>query len=510
MFKSSKLKLILPLCFLCMMNINNCSSSQKENQKSVKMATENIRRAVVAGQFYPADPDELKGMIDEFLSNAPAQPGLKNIIGLVCPHAGYVYSGQTAAYAYKTVQGNEYDAVIVIAPSHRDPIEGASIWNKGAYQTPLGLVPVNEALASEIMAHEPTIQATKYGHRMEHSLEVQLPFLQQTIRNLTIIPIVIQDYSLSNCKRIANAITRAVKNKEVLLVASTDLYHGENYKECLEYSKFTLEKIIKMEPEQLFESFEDGKSQACGAGPVVIIEMIAKELGANKAKLLTQTNSNDVIGQRGGYVVGYGAVAIYRNSSEQKEKKEVGIDMGLSLEDKKQLMEIARKSIEAAVKGEKIPDFKVASSILKENRGAFVTIHKKNQLRGCIGYIVGYKPLHLTVKEMAQAAALRDPRFPPVRPAELKDLHLEISVLTPIHTIKNVEEIEVGKHGIIIERGYESGLLLPQVATENNWDRTTFLEHTCQKAGLPANSWKEPGTVIKIFSADVFSQDDVK
>ncbi len=510
MLKSSCLKFILPLCFLIVILLNNCSSSQRENQKSAKMATENIRKAVVAGQFYPADPGELKEMINHFLSNVPDQPGLNNIIGLICPHAGYVYSGQTAAYSYKLVQGNEYDAVIVIAPSHRESIEGASIWNKGAYQTPLGLVPVNETLANEIMTQEPAIQALTAGHRAEHSLEVQLPFLQQTVRNLSIIPIVIQDYSLSNCQRIAKGIARAVKGKKILLVASTDLYHGENYKKCVESTKVTLDKIIRMEPEKLYESFEEEKSQACGAGPVVIVELIAKELSANKAVLLTQTNSNDVMGERGGYVVGYGAVAIYRNSSDKKNKKEVGVDMGLSLEDKKQLLEIARKTIETAVKGEKIPEFTISSEILKENRGAFVTIHKKNQLRGCIGYIVGYKPLHITVKEMAQAAALRDPRFPPVRPAELKDLHLEISVLTPIQTIKNIEEIEVGKHGIIIERGYNSGLLLPQVATENNWDRTTFLEHTCQKAGLPNNSWKEPGTVIKIFSADVFSQDDVK
>lgn len=510
MLKSSKLKFILPFCFLFVIFVNNCSSSQRENQKSTKMATENIRKAVVAGQFYPADPGELKEMIDHFLSNVPDKPGLNNILGLVCPHAGYVYSGQTAAHAYKLVQGKEYDAVVVLAPSHRESIEGASIWNKGAYETPLGLVPINEVLANEIIAQEPAIQASKHGHRMEHSLEVQLPFLQQTIRNLSIIPIVIQDYSLSNCQRIAQAITRVIRGKNVLLIASTDLYHGENYKKCVESIKITLDQIIKMEPEQLYESFEAGESQACGAGPVVIVELIARELGANKAILLTQTNSNDVMGQRGGYVVGYGAVAIYQNPSATKNKKEVGVDMGLSLDDKKQLLEIAKKSIESAVKGEKVPDFVVSSEILREKRGAFVTIHKKNQLRGCIGYIVGYKPLHLTVKEMAQAAALRDPRFPPVRPSELNDLHLEISVLTPIHTIKNIDEIQVGKHGIIIERGYNSGLLLPQVATENNWDRTTFLEHTCQKAGLPNNSWQEPGTVIKIFSADVFSQDDVQ
>ena len=148
--------------------------------------------------------------------------------------------------------------------------------------------------------------------------------------------------------------------------------------------------------------------------------------------------------------------------------------------------------------------FKVDAPVLKENRGAFVTITKNGQLRGCIGYIEGRGPLHKTIEEMAEAAAFRDPRFRPVTEKELPDLEFEISVLTPLRRLTDVNEIEVGKHGIYIKKGWNSGLLLPQVATEYGWDRQTFLEHTCQKAGLPSNAWKDKNAEIYIFSADIF------
>jgi AmmeMemoRadiSam system protein A len=176
----------------------------------------------------------------------------------------------------------------------------------------------------------------------------------------------------------------------------------------------------------------------------------------------------------------------------------------LNEEEKKTLHHIAKTVIENKVKGKPIPDFKIESPILKENRGAFVTLQKKGQLRGCIGYIEGHGPLHYTIKEMAEAAAFRDPRFSPVKEKELPELDIEISVLTPLQRVKDVNEIHVGTHGIYIKKGWLSGLLLPQVATEYGWDRQTFLEHTCQKAGLPSTAWKEKDTEIYIFSADIF------
>jgi AmmeMemoRadiSam system protein A len=187
-----------------------------------------------------------------------------------------------------------------------------------------------------------------------------------------------------------------------------------------------------------------------------------------------------------------------------KGEKKVGVDLGLSEEEKKILRQIAKTVIESKARGKSIQEFKIDSSVLMENRGAFVSIHKKGQLRGCIGYIEGKGPLHKTIEEMAEAAAFRDPRFPSVTERELTELDIEISVLTPLKKITDINEIEVGKHGIYIKKGWHTGLLLPQVATEYGWDRKTFLEHTCQKAGLPSNAWREKDLEIYIFSADIF------
>jgi len=179
---------------------------------------------------------------------------------------------------------------------------------------------------------------------------------------------------------------------------------------------------------------------------------------------------------------------------------------GLSEGDKNQLLRIAKTTIERRARGLEPPSFQVTSEILNRKLGVFVTIRKGEALRGCIGFIQGLKPLFQAVGEMATAAAFQDPRFPPVSSEELTSLKVEISVLTPLHKVGEVFEIEVGDHGIYIIREAYAGLLLPQVATENGWDRTTFLQQTCLKAGLPPDAWQEPQTEIYIFSADIFSE----
>jgi AmmeMemoRadiSam system protein A len=187
------------------------------------------------------------------------------------------------------------------------------------------------------------------------------------------------------------------------------------------------------------------------------------------------------------------------------KKKDCGVDLGLTDHEKAELLTIARCAIECRCQGKPLPKLSPASGRLQECRGAFVSIHKKGMLRGCIGCLDTKNPLCTTIEEMAQAAAFRDPRFVPVDQEELPHLDLEISVLTPFEEIDDPEKIQVGLHGILVRKGYISGLLLPQVATERNWDRLTFLEETCRKAGLPKNAWKDTDTRIYVFSADVFS-----
>jgi len=183
-------------------------------------------------------------------------------------------------------------------------------------------------------------------------------------------------------------------------------------------------------------------------------------------------------------------------------------ETNLTNEQRKILLSVARDTIHTKAFHQTLPEFDFNDEIFTEKRGGFVTLHKKGELRGCIGYVFAYHPLLDTIIEMAEAAAFRDPRFPSVEQYEIDDLDIEISVLSPLKKIENVEEIEIGVHGIMLEKGTNTGLLLPQVAPEWGWNRTEFLERTCQKAGLAKNEWKKSETTIKIFSADIFSEKD--
>ncbi|MBN1694343.1 AmmeMemoRadiSam system protein A [candidate division WOR-3 bacterium] len=232
-----------------------------------------------------------------------------------------------------------------------------------------------------------------------------------------------------------------------------------------------------------------------------------ENLGIGGVKLLESTSSGDVTGDKSGYVVGYGAWIFLRNELKKTESKrsESAFDFNLTKEDKEELLTIARKTVSEYVKNKKIPDFEVESEVLREKCGAFVTLKKKNgTLRGCIGHIVAEKPLFLVIRDMAIAAATQDYRFPPVASSEINDIEIEISVLTPMQRVNNVDEIKVGRDGLLIKRGYMSGLLLPQVPVEQGWDKATFLEHLCYKAGLSADAWKS--SELWKFQAIVFSE----
>ena len=472
-----------------------------------EMGMKEIREPALAGSWYPGDPEILSRDVKRYLENAKKEKVDGEIVALVSPHAGYMYSGQVAAYAYKLIEGKSFDTVVVVGPSHRFPFKGASLWDRGGFRTPLGVVPVDDELSKKLMEKRKEIRFIPEAHNQENSLELQIPFLQTVLKSFKLVPIAMEpDWSWETCQYLASAIAETVRGKKVLLVASTDLSHYYTYNIAIELDRIFLNHIERFDIEGLNRDLKSNRTEACGGGPVVTIMLAAKTLGANQGKVLKYLNSGDVTGDRS-RVVGYAAGVFYKTvggKEKMKEEKKVGVDLGLNEEEKKTLHHIAKTVIENKARGKAVPEFKIGSPILKENRGAFVTIQKKGQLRGCIGYIEGHGPLHKTIEEMAEAAAFRDPRFSPVKEKELPELDIEISVLTPLKRIKDVNEIQVGKHGIYIVRGMWAGLLLPQVATEYGWDRLAFLEHTCQKAGLPPNAWKEKDIEIYIFSADIF------
>lgn len=474
------------------------------------------REPAVAGTFYPYDAKELKSVIRKFIDNANDLAIKGNIRGLICPHAGYSFSGQTAAYAYRQIEGKTYKTVVVIGPSHHAYFNGISIQPDGYFRTPLGSIEIDKEFIKRLYEKVELAGYIKEADIPEHSVEVEIPFLQYVLGEFKLVPIVMGNQSMDIVSELASALA-SLSDDDVLFVASSDLYHGNDYDECKRKVGTAVKFIKDFDAEGFHRVATEEGNIACGYGPITTVMLACKGLGATNIVMTGVTNSSDVTGTKaiGRYVVGYSSFVIYKeieggtgtqkDSTDMGAKKEKGGGDILTKEERGTLLAIVRESIENASKGQSLPQIEIESSVLKEEKGAFVTIEKHGRLRGCIGYIYPVKPLYKTVNEMARQAAIGDPRFPPLREDELDDINIEISVLSPLKRIKNINEIKVGKHGLYIVKGAYSGLLLPQVATEYGWDRQTFLEEVSMKAGLPPYAWKD--AELYIFEAEVFGEE---
>ncbi|MFH0762377.1 MAG: AmmeMemoRadiSam system protein B [Candidatus Omnitrophota bacterium] len=462
-----------------------------------------VKEPNVAGTFYPDNPQELSQMIDGFLQAADPKPIKGEIFALISPHAGLGYSGQSAAYAYKLIKGRPYKTVIIIAPSHQFAFSGASVYPEGRFRTPLGEVEVDREFTRKLLDRDKEIFFQPRAFEKEHSLEVQLPFLQRALPSDTykIVPIVMGDCPLSLCRKLSLLLKEAIgKRKDVLVIASTDMYHGYDYEEADAFDERTFSYLKNMDAEGLYYAIREGKAQLCGGFPAVTTIIVSKELGHDKLAVLAHTNSCEVTGKKtkGIWTVGYGACAIDREKGEQAM---------LNKEQRKRLLEIARGSIKAYLETRSKLEVQEDDPLLRREMGAFVTLHKDGELRGCIGNLIVRGPLYLAVRDMAVEAAVGDPRFPPVEARELPDIEIEISVLSPLERVDSAEKIELGRHGVVIKRGGRSGVFLPQVAEETGWTKEEFLSNLCtHKAGLAADAWKDKDTEIYVFTAEVFSE----
>ncbi len=469
------------------------------------------REPVVAGSFYPAEPEKLRSMIDQYLENARVNID-ERVLGFIVPHAGYPFSGGTAAYAFKALKGKNINLVILLGPSHHAYIQGFSVFDKGFWKTPLGEVEIAEEFTSNLKKHSDLIDYFPEGHTREHSLEVEIPFLQVVLKDFKIVPIVLSTDNINKCRVLSDALyTELMDRDDWVIIASSDLYHGYNYDETKKVTDRVNDYIKDLDCEGLLEydcqKRSEGECAACGASAIVTMMLAAKNLGANKALFLHRTNSGDITGQRSGYIVGYGTWAFVTTNDKKVGKREEEGVYELSDNEKETLLNIVRETINEYLKNKKIPEFSVESEKLKRKSGVFVTLKKHGHLRGCIGFIRAEEPLYKAVVEMAISSATRDPRFPPLELSEVDEIRIEISVLTPFQKVMNPDEIEVGKDGLMIREGFRSGLLLPQVPVEQGWDRKTFLEHTCYKAGLPGDAWKN--AELWKFQALVFSEKDI-
>jgi AmmeMemoRadiSam system protein B len=267
-------------------------------------AEASIRRPAVSGMFYPENPEALRRQVQQLFDRAPRRSVAGHILGIVSPHAGYLYSGLTAAAAYGLVAGTKVETVVVVSPSHREYFAGVSVYPGDGYETPLGSVPVDQDLREELVKVCPLVRSNKVGHGEEHAIEVQLPFLQQTLGEFKLLPLVMGDQSRATCMTLGKRLGAVVRGKNAVLVASTDLSHYHSSRVAEAMDSVMIEDVKRFDEDQLMTDLESGTTEACGGGPTVAVMAALKVLGASHMEVVHHCNSGDITGDTRS-VVGY-------------------------------------------------------------------------------------------------------------------------------------------------------------------------------------------------------------
>ncbi|MBF0142782.1 MAG: AmmeMemoRadiSam system protein B [Magnetococcales bacterium] len=500
------------------------------------MSTNSIREPAVAGQFYPADPQALGNMIDQLLRAVPLPPA--EPVAMISPHAGYRYSGLTAAFGYAGLSPASRESprrVVVLAPSHRVYLRGVSVGNHTAFLTPLGEVPVAmEALVR--LGRESDVNDDPGPHRLEHSLEVQLPFLQRTLRHFTLVPMV---YGEIHGRRLAELLEMIWQPGD-LVVASSDLSHFHPYDDAVGRDRRCHGAVLGLDPVAL------SSCEACGnKGMVALVDAAIRH--SWRVELADYRNSGDTAGDRS-RVVGYATYLFHAPVSGETAGSGAGAtpgdpgtgsspgcaggealppgdgerpgqprsgggaipaeagggDAGLA-----SLPDMARAHLDRVLRGE--PGLK-GEELMRERPGlsrqgaCFVTLTQGGALRGCIGTLVAHRPLAVDLLGNAVSAAVRDPRFPPLTADDLAGVQIEVSLLSePVPLPHDSPEellraLKPGIHGVILARGGRRATFLPQV-WEQLPDPRLFLEHLCRKAGLPDDAWRQ-GVEVSVYTVE--------
>ena len=474
-------------------------------KKSPDYSSRPNRPAAVAGKFYPGTPKMLREEVERHFREAkpPQHPG-ESPQALIAPHAGYLFSGRVAASAFNQIPGkNSYKRVFIIASSHQMHFPGVSVWTAGDYETPLGTVSVDQETCRLLKESSPLFQCREDAHLAEHSLEVQLPFLQVKLEErFQLVPLILGTGKAEDCEKIAGTL-RPWFIPENLFVVSSDLSHYPCYNDAVSTDRVTTEAILSNSPEQLLLRMKENRTKGipglatslCGWTGVLTLLYLTRGEGFH-AEWTDYLNSGDE--PRYGdqeRVVGYSAVTFYRNS---------GTQFFLSPQEKKALLAIADRTVRETVVAGKCQqvDEEPLSGNLAAHAGAFVSIYIAGKLRGCIGSFTTGEPLAHVVSRSA-VSATADTRFNPVEPEELESLTIEISVLTPLRRVYSASEVIPGKHGIYIKKGGSSGTFLPQVAGRYGWDREEFLGRCSRdKAGLGWDGWKT--AELYVYEAIIF------
>jgi MEMO1 family protein len=436
--------------------------------------TDFVRKPAVAGSFYPGSKKELADLVESMVQHEEPK---EDAFGIVCPHAGYVYSGPVAGATISRVQVT--DTVIIMGPNHTGLGLPFSIMTSGTWETPLGSVKIDSDLAKQLLESSDYLEEDTEAHIREHSIEVHLPFLQHFRKDVKIVPIVLAHDSGEVYKNIGMEIAGVLKGlgRDVLVLASSDMTHYEPQEQARRKDSSAIEAILKLDADALLERIARQNITMCGYAPVVALITAAKAMGAQKATLALYQTSGEASGDFSN-VVGYAGIVIPRTSMSP-------------------LVKLAHEAVDAYVKnGRIIQQPAVLTPEMQERAGVFVSLHEHGELRGCIGT---FGP---TRENVAQeiiingiSAATRDPRFDPVRPDELGELEISVDVLTEPEEIESKAQLNPKKYGAIVQRGAKRGLLLPDLEGVDTAEQQ--IEICRRKADI------EPGEKVRLYRFEV-------
>lgn len=498
-----------------------------------------------AGSWYSADPERLKAHLEEMLDRASPltdeetinkltnsnQRLEEPITAIVVPHAGYAFSGQAAAHAYALVADRQVKRVILLGPSHHVGFHGAALPASSAFATPLGALMVDRATVDELATY-PLFALRPEVHRVEHSLELQLPFIRQTLGVVPIVPIIIGQLNDESEMRLIAEVLRGFMQEGDLLVVSSDFTHyGPRYDyqpydgpiravvEELDRTSFS--HLSKLDLESFVQFQTETKDTICGFYPCAV--MCALMPLGTRVTALKYYTSQDCLSEDSDNSVSYIAIAL--SGQHWPEKVDTIPDardvVHLSDEERWALLALARKTLEVHLNENRLVSPKEAGISITEPMkrcfGTFVTLYKPAQgvsnmghgdkdLRGCIGSMWPVAPLWQLVQENAIAAAVRDPRFPPLHSTEMKDVIIEVNVLTPPRRIRSKEQIVIGRDGIIFAKAGHNSVFLPHVMTEFGWTVDETLKQLAIKAGLSPDD--VTGAKLDIFQSEIISEDE--
>jgi len=470
----------------------------------------NIRKPLWNGKFYPNLPSELsstiKGLTDKAKKTEFTAPGNGTLRAIILPHAGYAYSGLAAAHASLVLNKNQFSKVIVAGPDHRIGFENVAVSTAAIWETPLGQIHVHEDAEKlrnipDIFKHVPASDS------QEHSVEVVLPFLQYYLGKFELVPMVVG--TRFDIHRVTDAVNSIIDQK-TLFVASCDLSHYLSYKDACSKDKNTIGMILDLKEDQLLNSY----NAACGVSPVVILLNLANRYGWQPV-LLHYSNSGDTAGGHD-RVVGYAAIAFYGDVS-MKKKNVTSSPKRFTKKQGQALIALARQTIMKRFgKDLSKQDIEMMMQALQDkkltnNHATFVTINKHDQLRGCIGSLTAIEPLTDSVKRNAINAAFHDHRFNPLSEEELDEVEIEISILTEPQALEYtdsedlIKKLRPKEDGVILQKGAARATFLPQVWNQLP-EHEEFLSNLCSKAGLPVEAWQTIKLDVFTYQVQYFEE----